>query len=308
MMKFLSRWVAILGIASASLVYPAMGKHMSAYALPEQQAIQIFSSVPMFMITDAKGDPLVSTVPDPRDKTKKIQNLNFFVSPQDAQEALNRIRAKNPTIGSSAKITLTSLGNIFEFAKKNASANVKTQVLPSRAQLDAAMALLRQSGEVRDQGGQLVGKDGKPFPMSTPLFFVANNQNQPIGLERTIKENGKDKVVTSLPFFFSKQDAQNVLDQARKQDPKMAANTKINVTMLTNIMGAVLTSNDPSTGQFELVPPRESIEFMQRQQPAGGAAPAGRPSAAPAAPRPQAPAANPSPAAPAAPPARPKAK
>jgi hypothetical protein len=303
-MKQLSRWIAILGMTSATILAPALGRQLPAQALPEPQVMQILS-VPMFVITDAKGEPLASQIPDPRNKSKQIQRLLFFVSPQDAQEALNFLRTKDPKVGNSAKVTLTSLSSILQFAKQNANAGINTQVLPNSTQLQAAVALLRQSGDIKEQGGQLVGKDGKPFPLSAPLFFVTNNQNEPIGLQRTIKENGKDKVVTAFPMFFSKQDAQMILDQSRKQDPKLVSTTKIHVAMLAGVMNFLLTNNDPATAQVELVPPRESREFLQRQ--GGGrppaAAPGGRPPAAPGA-RP--PAASPSPAAPAGPPARPK--
>jgi hypothetical protein len=311
-MKLLSRWVAILGIASTTLVYPALGKHMSAQALPEQQALQILSTVPLFMITDSKGEPLVAAVPDPKDKNKQIQRLNFYVSPKDAQDALNYLRTSNPAVGSNAKIAPMSLNSVLEFNRKNAAAGVMTQVLPSRAQVDAAVAMLRQNGDVKDQGGQLVGKDGKPFQISTPLFVVTDAQNDPIALQTKVNENGKPKLVSSFPFFFSKQDAQLLLDQLRKRDPKLASTTKINVTMLTSVISTLFSNNSPTTAQVELVAANESLQYLQRLQ--GGGAPPARPAAAPGSRPAPAPATSPAnqmpnvitPTGPAAPPIRPK--
>jgi nickel transport protein len=300
-MKLLSRWIAILGITSASFVGPALARQLSALALPEPQVMQILSTVPVFVLTDAKGTPLASTVPDPKDASKKVQLINFFVSPKDAQDVLNTLRTKNPTVGNTSKIMPTSLGAIAQFAKQNAGANVSTQVLPSRVQLEAAVAMLRQSGEVKEQGGQLIGKDGKPVQLSTPLFFVSNTKNEPVGIQTTVKENGKDKVVTSVPFFFSQQEAQTLLERLRKQDPSQASTTKIQVASLTSIVNFLMTSNDPAAGQLELVPANEALEFLQRQQPGGAAPPTApaRPAATPAAPaRPPtaAPSISPSPA------------
>jgi hypothetical protein len=150
-----------------------------------------------------------------------------------------------------------------------------------------------------------VGKDGKPFQVSVPLFFIADAQTSaPLGLQRTVKENGQDKVINAFPFFFSKQDAQNILDQSRKQDPSLNGKTKIEVAMLPNIVSFLLSSNEPSASQFRLIPPRESLEFLQSQPPAApGAAPGAVPALPPVRPpaaAPTAPAVRP-PAAPTAP-------
>jgi hypothetical protein len=174
------------------------------------------------------------------------------------------------------------------------------------------VTMLRQSGDVKDQGGQLVGKDGKPFQISTPLFVVTDAQNDPIALQTKVNENGKPKLVSSFPFFFSKQDAQLLLDQLRKRDPKLASTTKINVTMLTSVISTLFTNNSPTTAQVELVAANESLQYLQRLQ--GGGAPPARPAAAPGGRPAPAPATSPAnqmpnvitPTGPAAPPIRPK--
>jgi Tic22-like family len=327
-MKLLSRWVAILGMTSASLLGPALGRQMSALALPEQQVMQMLAPVPLFMITNAKGEPLAAATPDPKDKSKQVQVYWFFVSQQDAQKVVNDLKAQRPEVGNSARVSPASLSGVVQFAmriQKTPGSNLGVEIVPSRAQLDLAIALLRQDGDIKDQGGQLVGKDGKPFQPSVPLFFIADAQTSaPLGLQSTIKENGKDKVISSFPFFFKKEDLQAILDQSRKQDPTLANKTRIKVAMLPSILNILLTNNDPNLGQFELVPPRESIAFIQSQPaqpqpaPASGQPPAqppARPTTAPAAPArppvapPQAtpPQAAPSPA-PAAPGARPSTR
>jgi hypothetical protein len=302
-MKLLSRWVAIVGITSASLLGPALGRQMSAQALPEQQVMQMLAPVPLFMITNPKGEPLAAALPDPKDKSKQVSIFLFFVSQQDAQKALTDFKTQNPAVGGSSKVSPISLSAAVQFAmrlQKTPGSNMGVEIVPSRAQLDAAVALLRQDGDVKDQGGQLVGKDGKPAQISVPLFFIADAQTSaPLGLQSTIKENGKDKVISSFPFFFSKEDLQAILEQSRKQDPTLASKTRIKVAMLPSILNILLTNNDPNLGQFELVPSAEARTFIQSlPRPAAGQPPA-RPAAPPSAPArpaaPTSPAAAPSP-------------
>jgi hypothetical protein len=47
-MKQLSRWIAILGMTSATILAPALARQLPAQALPEPQVMQILS-VPMFV-------------------------------------------------------------------------------------------------------------------------------------------------------------------------------------------------------------------------------------------------------------------
>jgi hypothetical protein len=314
-MKLLSRWVAVLGIASASLVYPAMGRQMSAQALPEQQVLQILSSVPLFMITNQEGAPLVDMIPNPQDKTKKVELYNFYVRQQDAQTVLDALRAKQPDVGKVARISPVPLSRAVQLAMENAkkpNPSIAMQILPGSDQLNAAISMLRQQGELVDKGGQLTTKDGKPFNPTAPLFYVMDSKTRGfLSFEGTVKENGQDKKVQTIPFFLSQQDAQSILEQSRKQNPTQASTTKIEVMSLDNFINILLSNNEPAFGNFRILAPRDSIEFVQRMQqsaPAGGQPPAGRPTTPaaprPQAPRPQAPAAAPSPA-PAAPPARP---
>jgi hypothetical protein len=299
-MKLLARWGAILGIASASLIGPSIGRQMSALALPEPQVMQILSSVPMFMITNAEGKPLAATVPNPQDKTKQIQVYSFFVNPQDAQQVVESLRTSKPDVGRVARVTPTALSGVVQFAMQNAkqpNSTVGVEIVPNRAQLNSAIEILRQSGTLIDKGGQLTTKDGKPFQVSTPVFFVADSKtSNPLGAETTVKENGQDKKVRFVPFYFNRQEAQTVLEQSRKQDPALASSTKIDVVMLDTVVATLMNSNDPTVSQFQLVPSRESIEFIKRQPNSGGRPaaptapgtrpPATAPSAAPTAPTP----------------------
>lgn len=266
-MKSLFRWGALLGIASASIIaQPPFGQQMSAHALPEPQVMQILSTVPVFTLVNSKGQTLTATQPNPRDPKKPLQVYLFYIDRRDAEAALAAMRKNNPTLAKTTQVGVVPLNSALQIAiesSKKPANNIKVEILPNRSQMDAALAMLRQNGSIRDQGGQLVDKAGKPVSLSAPLFFVTNNKSEPLGLQRTFKENGKDKVVNVFPFFFSKQDAQAALELSRKQDGKLANSTKIETTLLSGLVNFLFTNNDPTTAQLELVPPRDSVEFIQ---------------------------------------------
>ena len=77
-MKQLVRWGAILGLVGSSLLGPSLATHMSAIALPESEVLKRMETVPLFAVTNQEGLPILASVPNPQDKTKKVQIATFF--------------------------------------------------------------------------------------------------------------------------------------------------------------------------------------------------------------------------------------
>jgi hypothetical protein len=281
-MKALVRWGAILSLVSSTVVGPSLAQQMSAIALPESQVIEQLSEVPLFVLTDQKGAPFSRTFTNPNDKTKQITFFPFYVSQQDAQLSLDTLKSKQPEVGKIARVTPVSLGKVIQFALENQKkkANVSIEIIPSKAQMNSAIALLKQSGKIVDKGGQLATKEGKPFDIGTPLFYVADAKTgAPVGLTASVKDkNGQTKTDTFIPLYFDKQDLQTTLDGLKKQQPNLATTTRIDVWSLTDLVGMLLNSNDPSTSKLQLVPSKDSFNYvMQQQKGAGAVAPGAAP-------------------------------
>jgi Tic22-like family len=288
-MKALVRWGAILSLVGSTVLGPSLAQQMSAIALPESQVIEQLSDVPLFILTDQKGAPFSQTIASPDDKTKQVMVYPFFVSQQDAQLRLNNLKTKQPDLAKVAKVTPVSLGKVLQFALDNQKkkANVGINIIPSKAQMDLAIAVLKQNGKIVDKGGQFVTKEGKPFDIGTPLFYVADAKTGgPLGLNVSVKEkNGQTKTDTFIPLYFDKQDLQTTLDGLKKQQPDLATTTRIDVWRLDDLVGTLLSSNDPSTGKLQLVPSKDSIDYvMQQQKTPGAVAPAPAGAAQPAIP------------------------
>ncbi|MDS3859682.1 Tic22 family protein [Thermosynechococcaceae cyanobacterium BACA0444] len=274
-MNRLARFGVLASLISGMWIAPAMTRQMVVQALPQEQVLQQLSNVPIFMITNAKGEPLTYSVPSPADKTKQVQVFTFFISKQDAEATITSLKQQQPQIGNSAKVTPASLSGALKAAldaQKNPTLGV--DIVPSRVQLEKAIAMLKQSGDIQEKEGKLVTKDGQPFRTGTPLFYVADiKSGNPIAIEAKVQENGQAKTMRFVPFYFDNTQLQTELDTARKTNPDLAKNTNIRVVMLDMLVATLLSSNDPAVGQIQLVQTPDAIQAAVQLQRSSNPAP-----------------------------------
>ncbi len=266
-MKRLAHLGVLAGLVSSLWLAPAISRYDIATALPEEQVLRILNNVPVFMITNDKGEPLTFEMPNPQDRNKKIQVFTFFVNQQDAQTALNTIKTQQPEVGRVARVSAAALSGAVKIAlesQKNPAIGV--DIIPSRPQLEAAVNLLKQSGDLVERDGRILTKDGQPFVGGTPLFFLADSKTgNPIAVEAQLRENGQTRTQRFIPFYFDKTQLQREVDQARQQRPELAKDTGIRVVMLDNLVATMLSTNDPVAGQIQLVQTPEAIQFAVQQ-------------------------------------------
>jgi Tic22-like family len=261
--------LSLLGgtVLGSSLVQPA-----AVLAMPEADALKRLDPIPVFTITNPQGIPILASVPNAKDKTKKVQIATFFMSHQDAQALLTTLKAQNSDVAKDAKILALSMHQAYDIKTKN-KAKADTLIfefLPPKQQIDAALAVLKQNGQ-----------NVKEFN-DIPLFFATGGADK--GL-LTI-EQGQNK---AIPFYFSQSDLQSMLDQLKTRDPKLSSTTKMQVTTLSKIVDSLIKETGTGIQQITLVPDRSALQYALQQQngtktPAkAGAAPA-NPSATPAKP------------------------
>jgi hypothetical protein len=268
-MKSLVRLGLTLSLLGGAVFGPTLVNTPRAVALPQEDALKKLEPIPVFVITNKERVPILGSVANPKDKTKQVQFMTFFMSQQDAQGLVNTLKSQKPDIGKNAQVIALSLRQAYDFKTKN-KAKADTLVfefLPPKQQLDAAVAVLKQNG-----------KDIKEFN-DIPLFYATGGKDK--GL-LTI-EQGKNKVI---PFYFNKQDLQGMLDQLKQKDPKLSSTTTVQVTTLSQIVESLMKDNSSGIQQITLVPDRTALEYVLQQQkgsaqPAPKAAPGGN-TAAPA--------------------------
>jgi hypothetical protein len=259
-MKSLVRWGLALSLFGGGMIAAPVLQPPAAIAMTEAEALKRLESVPVFAITNQQGVPILASVPSPKDKTKQIQVATFFLSQQDALSLVSNLKSQKPDVGKDAKVVPLSLRQAYEIKTKNKdkAATLAFDFIPQKSQVDAALAILKQEG-----------KDVKQFN-DVPLFFAVG------GAEKGILtlEQGKEKII---PFYFNKQDLQVMLDDAKKNNMKLASSTKIQVTSLSQVMESLLKDKSQTANQITLVPDRAALQYAVQQQGGQkpGAAPAG---------------------------------
>jgi hypothetical protein len=169
---------------------PPTGENASKVAdgLTPAQIEVLLKAVPVFSLTDAGGQPIVSKVPD---ATKGVTAI--FMSPGTAATALAQIKAKNAELAAKLKINPVSLWDIYKLATSETSPFL-IQFVADPAEMDAAKPLLKEGRTVR-----------------VPLFVAKNKKDN--GL-LTINQKGME----AIPMFLSKKDLDAVLRKFAKPE------------------------------------------------------------------------------------------
>ncbi len=242
-MKSMFNLGAKLGIVSSAIVGSAIFGTMSAFSLPQDQIVQKLGPVPVFTITDAKGAPLVAS----NEGNKKEGGVaGVFINQKDAEAFVNQLKTKNPELAKTVRVVPVSLGEVYKLDQASSTKpnSLDFAYVPAKQQVDAAMALLKKSGQ-----------DEKKF-QGTPLFVAKAGKEKGY---LTVKQ--ADKQV--IPFFFNKEELQTMLDKFKKQQPDLASTVEIQVVNLEGVIETMQSRNDTQLNQIMLVPPKASIDFVR---------------------------------------------
>ena len=268
-MKSRVRLGATLGLIGSAVIGSSFIGSVRVLALPQEQVVQKLGAVPVFTITDNKGAPLVASV---NNGQKQGSVTGVFINQRDAQAFIDQLKTKNPQLASTVRVVPVSLGEVYKLEQTNQKKPkaLDFAYVPAKQEVDAALALLQQTGQkVNSFNG-------------TPLFVAKAGAKQKGYL--TLRRNNQEVI----PFFFKKQELQSMVDNFKQQQPKLASTVEIEVVNLEGVIQTLKTSNNQQLKQIELVPPRESIEFVRSLQPSTAQnqnRPAATPSKAPQSPQ-----------------------
>lgn len=270
-MKSLRQLSTTLGLLGTVVAGNVIGGSLPAQALPDDQVIQRLQSVPVFTITDSQGAPLVASVPVGNNQNGANAQRNasvagVFISRTDAARFIEQLKTQNPQLASTVQVVPVPLSAVYklEQANRNKPGAIEFTFVPTQSQVDIAKQLLTQQGK---PAGEFDG---------VPLFVARGGQDKGY---LTVQQNGKPVI----PFFFKKEQLQELLDRFKQQQPGLASSVEIQVVNLEGMIETLRTSNNQQLNSVVLVPPQETIDFLRSQ---GGNQPApASNSATPAAPR-----------------------
>lgn len=233
MKQSLARWSATLSLVGSTLIGGLCGGSLPALALTEQEVFAQLQPIPVFTVTDSEGAPLVAA------EAGKPSFAGAFISKTDALTFIEDLKRSNPEIGSKVQVVPISLGEIYQINNKAGQAgsdNVRFAYVPAQAQLDQALAVIKQDNP---QASEFRG---------VPLF-VARGVGEQEGF-LTVEVEGK----SMIPFFFDKEQLQERIKNM---------NVKIEVVPLEGVIQALNSGNDEFLKNILLVPSRESVAFLE---------------------------------------------
>lgn len=247
MINSLIRWGAAAGIFAATILGTGSPR-FQALALPNEQILEILNPVPVFTIANKEGQPITITRKEEVSGESKEQTLLYvFMSPQDAKNYIETVvKGQNSALATDAIVVTLPLGYIFEESQKpeNQEKGLLFTFIPTQQSQTAAQGIL--AGEEQQyQGG-------------VPLFWIKDkNSGQPI--PSFDNEDTSDPI---LRLFFEKNSLDSAVKESIQEDVDFDSNFKIEVTLLEQVINALVNKDDDYLQKIRFVISTESQNFI----------------------------------------------
>jgi Tic22-like family len=230
-----------LGLALTSMVVFAP---VPTQALPDTQVVEKLQKIPVLILTDKSGAPLV--MPSNGDP-QKGSYTEVYLGQKEMKTALQKIQTNNPAIAKQLQIRVVALGDVYRNQVTNNGTNkLNVLVVPSEAQVKIALNLARKTDPKIKQF------DG------VPLFV--GMAGKPKGFMTTNSVEEKKRVI---PMFFERDQLQVVLDQFKKDQPSLAPTVEIKVITLDGLLTQMRARNEPIYNQIAIASPSEITDYIQ---------------------------------------------
>ncbi|KAG0618593.1 hypothetical protein M758_4G076200 [Ceratodon purpureus] len=198
-------------LAALSLGLPVRGegvegKHVFDIAMSAEQVSKRLDGVPVYTVSNSSNEfVLVSDL-----NTSKSLGI-FCFREADAEALLSQVRDREPSLGRGAKVVAVSLDKVYQLSTEG----IAFRFLPDPRQVRNALETRSRAGE----SGKAF--DGVPVFQSDNLILRSNNRR-------------------FCPIFFSKEDLENALQRAFKQqqrvNPSLKVNTDIQVGSFEDVL------------------------------------------------------------------------
>ena len=179
------------------------------------------NSVPVFAIADDKGAPLVSGEDD--DKV-----AGAFVSQQDAEEFITKLRVEDPEVGAKVKVVPVSLAEVNSLD----SQELNFAYIPGDNEVESAKSILAKNAVEYEEG--------------VPLFMAKIENSQEY---LTLTKDGKQVV----PLFFELSRLEELIARYQAESSGTAKAIDIEVRLLEDTIDALenLDVNNKSLDELE---------------------------------------------------------
>lgn len=256
MIRTLIRWSLILVVVGTTFFSWGVIDNSIAIALTEAEVLQILKPVPVFIILDQKGNPLVVEMTKNArvdgaftDNTEEVFVAGAFISPTDAKQFLNRLQTDNSELAEQVKVVPVSLADLYQQKKSSREQNLSFNFIPNEETLAYAKTLLPE-------------KNRQGFQQQVPLFAAKDAKSR----QYLIVSINSEQIV---PFFFDNRQLEQMISKYQETNPEKNATFDIQVVSLAGVIRTLETETDSDEMlSISLVPLTESQQFIQnlRQQ------------------------------------------
>ncbi|MCS6959112.1 MAG: Tic22 family protein [Pseudanabaenaceae cyanobacterium SKYGB_i_bin29] len=217
------------------LVFLLTSFALPAFALTEAQVVERLATIPIFVIADSQGIPLVGTNGD-KDSDRV---LPFFLSPQDAETTLKQIQSSNAEL--EPQILARSMRDMYNFVHTNQDKGIIYQLVPSESSLQAAAAIF--------------GGDGEELP-NVPVFFAVEMTDEQTPNLFTVAQGEQ----VFIPFFFEREDLDRLIAQVNAND-KTNKQPQVRVVSFFQVLNSMVDN-----GETQVAPEVERFTFFAAQK------------------------------------------
>lgn len=249
---------ALLAFGSA-ILGPLAISGMPALALSQEQINAQLGNVPVFTLSNSAGNTLTTSITNSENEDDSVSITQVFISPTDAENALESIRADEPEFAEAFQVTPIPLSQIYAVALEmnQSDENVIFDFIPIEEEVDYALSLLPNAQE--------------QTPGRVPLFLVSATQPPEGAIEGDVSENEAENVARFtltngvIPMFFKQEQFDNILSSIEEDQPEIADTLFVDVIWLETFISVLANSDDDDTEiqQYQMIPTAESIDFVQ---------------------------------------------
>ena len=230
------------GLMAAALHTP------QAMALPEDELLNKFAEVPVFVLVDSEGDYITPVSDPPNDGLGNVALLQVFFSEADVVSFVEQIREENPRFNRGGSVGLVDLATVHRLAREEREIPLKLIFIPQADDLQAAIELDSEFG-------------GETSSSLVPLFAFQDASGSYLPLSVTSNESEEKETIFSM--FFSKEDAESVFSAAQQANPDLSSQASIGVVSLAEISSDFLNTDDESFQLIRFLPDSEVINHIQ---------------------------------------------
>ncbi|MEM8639428.1 MAG: Tic22 family protein [Cyanobacteria bacterium P01_G01_bin.54] len=237
-MRSLLRWTAKFGVISSAILGTWLATSLPTWAIPRADLLNMLKTVPMFVLTDLNGAPVVQNLGNQQSL------VQVFLSPSAAETLLTQLRAQSPEVGRQAQVSPITLEQTYLIAEANAQQGLRLRYIPTSTQREYAQRVWQRQRR-SDQPAQFPG---------TPLFVARVGPSY-----LSVQQQGSETVV---PFFFDPLRLEQVVQEFLQANPDAQGSISVQVVPLEGVIRTLETQDDADLDRIELVPLREALDYI----------------------------------------------